>query len=568
MIRPYLAAAVQMEVEYEPYPADGTIRFILDAADEAAARGAKLIVFPETSNAEWFFENPEAAAKVAATRDGWFVRDLCAKAAQHGVYIATGLTELDEETRRLFNATVVVGPDGKIASLYRKHFLIGYDKRWATPGDSGFPVIDTPLGNVAAFICSDARIPETTRCPALDGAQVLVNTSNWGGADQYTAHVPARAAENRVWVVAANKCGRNQPGKVNVGHSIIVAPGGAIVTEGRNDGPEIVYAEIDPNAASDKSWGDVDLFAARRPRYYSILSTPTAETPLARVLRERVRPDEITASASAVQVSFTESPERTLDLALEYCDYARHRNYTDLIVLPEQFLFRPEAIAADPAGCAKFSSHALNTFIDWATRGKLHLVLHLVEHGPERRYHSTAYLIHPDGRLDRYRKTHLSGSEARWATPGPKLEVFPTAFGNVGIMLGHEGLLPEVARCLTLEGADLICWPCSWKSRHDYSLIAIERVLENRIALVASNRLDSAVPGPSLVLQSLINRSQSSSASWATVPGQPDLITALLNLAMSRTKRIYNNTDVFFHRQPKFYGTLTRDSNAAPRMMR
>ena len=131
-------------------------------------------------------------------------------------------------------------------------------------------------------------------------------------------------------------------------------------------------------------------------------------------------------------------------------------------------------------------------------------------------------------------------------------------------MLGHEGLLPEVARCLTLEGADLICWPCSWKSRHDYSLIAIERVLENRIALVASNRLDSAVPGPSLVLQSLINRSQSSSASWATAPGQPDLITALLNLAMSRTKRIYSNTDVFSHRQPQFYGTLTRDSNTTP----
>ena len=72
------------------------------------------------------------------------------------------------------------------------------------------------------------------------------------------------------------------------------------------------------------------------------------------------------------------------------------------------------------------------------------------------------------------------------------------------------------------------------------------------------------MPGPSLVLQSLINRSHSSSASWATVPGQPDLITALLNLAMSRTKRIYSNTDVFSHRQPQFYGTLTRDSNTAP----
>ena len=85
--------------------------------------------------------------------------------------------------------------------------------------------------------------------------------------------------------------------------------------------------------------------------------------------------------------------------------------------------------------------------------------------------------------------------------PGPSLEVFPTAFGNVGIMLGHEGLLPEIARCLTLKGADLICWPCSWKSQQDYSLIATERVLENRVALVASNRLDSAVAGPSLVLR-------------------------------------------------------------------
>jgi predicted amidohydrolase len=559
--RPFLAAAVQMEVEYEPYPADGTIRFILDAADEAAARGAKLIVFPETSNAEWFFENPKAAAEVAATRDGWFVRELCDKARQHGAYIAAGLTELDGDTQRLYNSTIIVGPDGSVASLYRKHFLIGYDKRWATPGDSGFPVVATPLGNLAAFICSDARIPEVARCPALDGAQVLVNTSNWGGADQYTAHVPARAAENRVWVVAANKSGRNQPGKVNVGHSIIVAPGGGIVAQGSNDGPEIIYAEIDPDAALDKTWTDVDLFAARRPRYYAMLSTPTAETPLAKVLQQRIRPDEITASASAVQVSFTESPERTLALALEYCEYARHRNYTNLIVLPEQFLFMPEAIAANPADCASFSSHALTTFVDWAVRGKVHVVLHLVETSPKRRFHSTAYLIHPDGRLDRYRKTHLTDAEARWAVPGAGLDVFPTAFGNVGIMLGHEGLLPEVARCLTLAGADLICWPCAWKSEHDYSLIAIERVLENRIALVASNRLDSPAAGPSLVLQSLINRSQASSASWGTVPGQPDIVTALLNLAMSRTKRIYNNTDVFFHRQPEFYGVLTRDSN-------
>jgi len=287
------------------------------------------------------------------------------------------------------------------------------------------------------------------------------------------------------------------------------------------------------------------------------------DTPLASVLQERVRPDEITASASVVQVSFTDSPERTLELALEYADHARHRNYTNLIVLPEQFLFRPDLIAQDPTACAKFSTRALESFAAWSLHGNVHVVLNLVEQDSEHRFYSTAYLIHPDGKIDSYRKTHLTDAEAAWATAGPSLRVFPTAFGNIGIMLGHEGLLPEVARCLTLEGADLICWPCSWKSPQDYTLIATERALENRIALIACNRLDSVEPGPSLILQSLLSRTLSSAASWGTEPGRPDIITALLNLSMSRSKRIYSNTDVLFHRQPQYYSRLTRDTNQA-----
>ena len=340
--QPFLAAAVQMEVEYEPYPADGTIQWILDAADEAAAKGAKLIVFPETSNAEWFFENPQAAAEVAATKDGWFVGKLCDKARQHQVYIAAGLSELDADTQRLYNATVIVGPDGKIASLYRKHFLIGYDKRSAIPGNNGFPVVDTPLGNFAAFICADSRIPEVTRCPALDGAQVLVNTSNWGGADQYTAHVPTRAVENRVWIVAANKSGRNQPGKVNVGHSMIVSPRGEIVAEGSN--------RAVPRSSTAKS---IPVLPSTRRGATSISSRRAAPATtrccrrrwrrrlLAGVLAERIRPDDITATASAVQVSFTKSPERTLSLALEYCDYAATETTPTSSFCPSSSCFCP-----------------------------------------------------------------------------------------------------------------------------------------------------------------------------------------------------------------------------------
>jgi predicted amidohydrolase len=486
------------------------------------------------------------------------VQALAAKAKERDVYIAAGLTEHDPATNKLYNSTVLVGPDGQVVTLYRKHFLIGYDKRWATPGDNGFPVVDTALGRIGAFICADARIPEVTRCPAVDGAEILVNTSNWGGTDQYDVHVPARAAENRVWVVAANKSGRDQPGKANVGHSLIVNPNGEVISEAGNSGPEIIYGLVDIESSADKTWGNtIDLLETRRPELYSILELPMDETPLVSVLQERVRPDEITAAVSAVQVSFTTDADATLALALEYVDQARHRNYTDLVVLPELFLFRPQNIQADVQASARFSQQALDAFRPLCALGNMYAVLSVVEQADGAAY-SSAYLLHPDGHVDRYRKTHLTPTEARWATAGTELPVFRTRFGNVGLMLGHEGVIPEVARSLTLGGADLICWPTSWLNPLEFTLLATERVLENRISLAISNRLDSAVAGPSLILQGLLSRSLSSAARWETTIGEPGFVTGLLNLAMSRSKRIYSNTDVLLHRQPQYYAPLTR----------
>jgi len=68
-------------------------------------------------------------------------------------------------------------------------------------------------------------------------------------------------------------------------------------------------------------------------------------------------------------------------------------------------------------------------------------------------------------------------------------------------MIGYEGVIPEVARTLALRGADIIAWPTSWRSPAEFQFIAHERAMENRIVLVAANRQDSSVEGPSILIQ-------------------------------------------------------------------
>ncbi len=80
---------------------------------------------------------------------------------------------------------------------------------------------------------------------------------------------------------------------------------------------------------------------------------------------------------------------------------------------------------------------------------------HLVEYD-RGHFYSTVYAIGPDGLLGKYRATHLWDTERDWATPGDDIPIFRTPFGNVGVMVGYEGMIPEVARVLALRGADLI----------------------------------------------------------------------------------------------------------------
>ena len=207
------------------------------------------------------------------------------------MFVVAGLFE-QGEGNDVFNCAVLIGPDGTVVAKYQKNFFIKADKRWFVPGQTGFANFETPLGNLGFFVCADGRIPESARCLALGGAEILVNPTNWGASDQYLYHVPTRAVENRCWVIGCTKPRRplSQTQEMLAynrftGCSFIMSPSGEVLAQAGPDEETIIYADVTPAKARDKSIGKGnDLFADRRPELYSVLTDAYEATPLSKVI--------------------------------------------------------------------------------------------------------------------------------------------------------------------------------------------------------------------------------------------------------------------------------------------
>ena len=117
----------------------------------------------------------------------------------------------------------------------------------------------------------------------------------------------------------------------------------------------------------------------------------------------------------------------------------------------------------------------------------IHIVAGLVEREGKTIY-NTAALIGPDGSLiGKYRKVTLPRGEIEAGiTPGHEYPVFETSFGKVGMMICYDGFFPEVARALTIRGAEVIAWPV-WGCN---PMLARARACENHVYVVSSTYTD------------------------------------------------------------------------------
>ena len=96
---------------------------------------------------------------------------------------------------------------------------------------------------------------------------------------------------------------------------------------------------------------------------------------------------------------------------------------------------------------------------------------------------NTAALVGPEGFVGKYRKVTLPRGEIEGGiTPGIEYPVFETSFGKVGMMICYDGFFPEVARQLSQNGAEVICWPV-WGCN---PLLGAARACENHVFVVSS----------------------------------------------------------------------------------
>lgn len=199
--------------------------------DEAAGRGARVIVLPEYAA----FTAPRMDERFVASAepvDGPFVTGLAEAAARHGVHVVAGLNERLDEPGRISNTLLAIGPSG-IAAEYRKVHLydaFGYKesdivRRGPVADPETFTVDGVTFGMQT---CYDVRFPEMTRRIVDAGADVLALPADWVPGplkeDHWVTLVRARAIENTIYVAAAD-----QAGPTGAGNSMIVDPMGVVV---------------------------------------------------------------------------------------------------------------------------------------------------------------------------------------------------------------------------------------------------------------------------------------------------------------------------------------------------
>ena len=227
------------------------------------AVSADLWVLPELFASGYNFKTKAEAAKCAeSVPSGPLCRVLAAWTAARGCAVVAGLPE--KAGRALYNSAVLV--QGSRISLYRKTHLFGNEKKFFSPGDTGFWVKPVNGVMVGVMICFDWLFPESARTLALKGAQVIAHPANlvlpWGPEG-----MKIRSLENRLFSATANRVGAER-GLRYIGQSQVVAPNGGLLARLGEDVRAVVVA-IDPWTAKDKKiHAQNDLLADRRPKFY------------------------------------------------------------------------------------------------------------------------------------------------------------------------------------------------------------------------------------------------------------------------------------------------------------
>ena len=166
----------------------------------------------------------------------------------------------------------------------------------------------------------------------------------------------------------------------------------------------------------------------------------------------------------------------------------------ELLVFPEMFLTGYMIWEALPDAALDIDDEPLETIRSAARRNSIVTVLGFPEVVASGKCSNAVIIIDRDGRVAGiHRKLHLFRDEDSVFIPGSEINVFPTAIGNIGVAICYDIEFPEMARELTLAGADIIAVSTAnmvpYQQMQGFTIQS--RAWENGIPIVLANYFGS-----------------------------------------------------------------------------
>jgi predicted amidohydrolase len=223
-----LVAAVSMHSE--PGEIEKNLERMESFVHEASERSAGAVLFPEFSIAGYTLKEPERIYNLA--RSGWIVKKIVRMAHDAKLIIMAGMVEILQKGRPHITQ-VVAGPDG-LLGVYRKTHLSPPEKQKYREGDSLNVFHESGL-TFGLELCYESHFPEISTVLSLKGAEVLFmpHASPRGNPEEkmksWLRHLPGRAFDNGVFVVACNQVGRTREGLVFPGVILALDPQGRVM---------------------------------------------------------------------------------------------------------------------------------------------------------------------------------------------------------------------------------------------------------------------------------------------------------------------------------------------------
>ncbi len=452
-------ASVQMAVTGD-MPAN--LARMLRGIDDAAAAGARVVVFPETALSGFSRDTIAALDWVAL---GEAMVQVADRAKARGVYVVYG-TATPSPFEKPYNSAVIVGPDGEEVFRYHKSL----PEPWFEAGDR-LALFDIDGVPCTVIVCHDSRFPELVRLPVLAGARICFYISyeinSVEGArrkkEGYRAQSIARAVENGVWYVQANGIGPEDGDSLSLGNSVIVDPGGVVVAQAPELEDHMMCATLWPAAARRGNalegleckhlgeWWESGLEQLDAWRAGAAAGT-------------RQAPD----GRFSLRLALMQSVPVKWDLKANFETFLRlldDAKGADIFITPECWLdgYAAPDKASTPDKLREVAqpldtSPYLERVAEEARKRNMYICFGFSSVEDGQIFNAAGLWDNQGQRLGVYHKTHLQTHDLQYS-PGMDLPVWPTPWGNVGTMICADRRWPETARTLRLKGAKLILNP-------------------------------------------------------------------------------------------------------------